>query len=118
MSNPFDNSGPAFPHQDTGVETRSGMSLRDYFAAAALPGIVEQLRAGVSMLAGVDGLAGQVAHEAYALADAMLAERARKGEGAGSLRNAALEEAARAVENDCGIGIQHGDKIRALKEGK
>lgn len=30
-------------------------------------------------------------------------------------RNATLEEAARAVENDCGIGIQHGDKIRALR---
>lgn len=29
-------------------------------------------------------------------------------------RREALEEAARAVENDCGIGIQHGDKIRSL----
>jgi hypothetical protein len=63
---------------DAPKPTDDGVTLRDYFAAAALPGIVTQLRAGVSMLAGVDGLAAAVAKEAYALADAMLAERAKR----------------------------------------
>jgi len=53
--------GGAFPHRG-----EWGMSLRDYFAAAALQGIVAYNGFG-----GVD----MSASEAYRLADAMLKER-------------------------------------------
>lgn len=67
---------PAFPgsytghcgndnHQDPcGCYVESGMSLRDYFAGQAL-----------SIVRGSD--VAEVAKDAYALADAMLAERAK-----------------------------------------
>jgi hypothetical protein len=50
------------------------MSLRDYFAAAAMQGL----------LANIDTTSGkaQLAKSCYALADAMLAERAREKEEA------------------------------------
>lgn len=42
-------------------------------------------------------------------------EGCRVGDRLELLRDCVLEFAARAIENDCGIGVQHGDKIRALK---
>lgn len=53
----------------TEVETFPGMTLRDAFAMAAIQGAVTQgwSRAGLERMAG----------DAYALADAMLAERAK-----------------------------------------
>lgn len=78
------DGGPAFPrphswdespvsgvHEGDRIEPHSaqaGMSLRDYFAAQAVPGLV----AGAECF---DTHA--IAHDAYALADAMLAERAK-----------------------------------------
>lgn len=56
-------SEPAFPE---GWVPRSGMTLRDYFAAAALTGLVEQ--AGVLH-------DRELAKWAYEFADAMLAVR-------------------------------------------
>jgi hypothetical protein len=62
MSKQIDNGGPAFPdggqHNYTG-----GMTLRDYFAAAALQGILAY------------GVCDGVAEEAYNQADQMLAAR-------------------------------------------
>lgn len=48
-------------------ERSNGMSLRDYFAAAALPG-----------LAATNGSHVQVARQAYLIADSMLKRRAGK----------------------------------------
>lgn len=63
------DGGPAFPAPDRGV-TR-GMTLRDYFAAAALVGIASQR----------GGYPSEWARLCYQVADAMLAAR-RKEPGA------------------------------------
>ena len=75
MSNEINDGGPAFPVSlpGWGDNGASGMTLRDYFAAKALPAIT----AG-----GTTGWAGKsdattLAERAYAIADAMLAERAK-----------------------------------------
>lgn len=65
--------GPAFPHQSSDA-IRSGMTLRDYFAAKAMttmfyPAIMESIRTDEDL----DCL--KVAGFAYAMADAMLAAR-------------------------------------------
>lgn len=77
-----DGGGPAFacagsedrtqgdmPDGNKYLPGNKGMSLRDYFAAAALPALSH----GKSGLENHD-----VAQAAYALADAMLAERSRE----------------------------------------
>lgn len=81
-----DTGGPAFPVIDcsqnltTGETTAhqavwSGVTVRDYFAAAALPAIVAKLQsAGVPDF---DELFAVHAVMAYSQADAMLAERAK-----------------------------------------
>jgi hypothetical protein len=65
----FENSttdgGPAFPGKGFPIEM-VGMSLRDYFAAAALPGI----------LRGIPLSEFTTADHAYEIADAMLRARA------------------------------------------
>lgn len=68
------DGGPAFPLQvapneypESNVTVHSGMSLRDWFA-------------GMALMTGIcgDGIpASAVAIDAYAIADAMLAERGR-----------------------------------------
>lgn len=69
MSN-IDTGGPAFPRNilDHGhgvtVAHESGMTLRDYFAAKALPAMLE-----------VCSTNQRAAEEAYAVADAMLKAR-------------------------------------------
>lgn len=71
--------GPAFPRA-SGPEPRvnsvtdycDGMSMRDWFAGQALAGILSDAPRGYSGQA--------VAAEAYAFADAMLAERAKPKE--------------------------------------
>lgn len=67
------DGGTAFPFFDDRVmnSPEYGMTLRDYFAAAALQGIVS----AVPHLAQV--APGDVAEEAYMFADAMLQERAK-----------------------------------------
>lgn len=60
-----DNGGPAFPCE---LSTRfQGMTLRDYFAAKAMQG----------MQAGDYKYRADLANDAYAMADAMLAERSK-----------------------------------------
>lgn len=76
MSNPINDGGPAFPLAAStgdprdGVYCCSGMTLRDYFAAAALTG---QL-----MCIGNQADPEKRSKEAYRYADAMLAERAKR----------------------------------------
>lgn len=69
MSKPHNH--PAFPvapypgdQSNPSIRSNSGMSIRDFFAAAALPAIID---GKVSI--------DSVAEEAYAYADAMLIER-------------------------------------------
>lgn len=71
------DGGPAFPGQwyqtHDGYERRDpGMSLRDYFAAKALGGFCAMRKPPVTT-----DEAHSVAFACYALADAMLAERAK-----------------------------------------
>lgn len=69
---------PAFPNlspHSSGphIAKRDGMTLRDYFAGQALAGKLASDNPG-----GIDrGYAAQVAVQAYWVADAMLAERAK-----------------------------------------
>ena len=58
------DEGPAFPVPSLAVG--SGMTLRDYFAAAALQGILSSTQTGHSMI---------IAKDAYGMADAMIKAR-------------------------------------------
>lgn len=75
MSNQINDGGPAFPvvfeHEEATAECH-GMSLRDYFAAAALQGFMAQHTSGGCL---VDDL---YAKYAYDLADAMIKAREAK----------------------------------------
>jgi hypothetical protein len=83
MSN-TNTGGPAFPSQREHT-TKEGMTLRDYFAAKAMQGIVcaphstdDDKTAAVYLSDGLgfsDGMRGRVAVAAYAMADAMLKAR-------------------------------------------
>lgn len=61
---------PAFPRSYS-ADGHNGMTLRDYFAGQALAGMAAQ-----AYVHSEDGIA-DCAEDAYALADAMLAERAK-----------------------------------------
>ena len=71
------NGGPAYPvkYQDGagGYEQTDGISIRDYFAAAAMQGILSSPDGGPDDWE-------RVADAAYYAADAMLAARERKEE--------------------------------------
>jgi hypothetical protein len=59
-------------------DTFGGMTLRDYFAGHALQAIM--LAAGIqAVLKQEEFLAGPITKDAYLFADAMLAERERRG---------------------------------------
>lgn len=60
--------GPAFPQPTSGV-LKEGMTLRDYFAAQALPTVMQEFHKKYE--------SEWIAYAAYKMADAMLA--ARKG---------------------------------------
>jgi len=95
----MNDGGPAFPHVaelsgdfgSGGIVTRqltgNGMSMRDYFAGQALAGMLaRELPANSCELVG-DPLdfdkpshLRAIADDAYAVADAMLAERAKGGD--------------------------------------
>ena len=86
-----DDGGPAFPRLDELIntsrgfmaESSDGMSLRDYFAAAALQGLLSALKPraedNVSERDGtpITHAAAQLPRIAYGYADAMLAERSK-----------------------------------------
>lgn len=86
MSNsPGKTGGPAFPVPDerdseTGcgiVQGSSGMSLRDYFAAAALTGLISSPRPPSPQPAEEEFITAQLyADLSYAIADAMITARA------------------------------------------
>lgn len=64
-----DDGGQAFPFQPHGGHVRTGMSLRDYFAAQAMQGIcAHQDTWGYSKFS-------EMTEKCYEIADAMLAAR-------------------------------------------
>ena len=67
----INDGGPAFPRtgSDGHTQPQSGMTLRDYFAAAALKGMLSDSDGG--------GSGSEFAQAAYSCADAML--KAREG---------------------------------------
>lgn len=67
-----DNGGPAFPENWNGQQV-SGMSLRDYFAAKAMPSLFTERGIKEISVNGAEGFA----NACYLIADAMLAERAQ-----------------------------------------
>ena len=77
MNNKINDGGPAFPHKRQircngeviDSEMEPGMTLRDYFAAAALQGVMAAHTSGGCL---VDDLYAKCA---YDLADAMLKQR-------------------------------------------
>lgn len=67
----INNGGPAFPlHPDERNVSRYGMTLRDYFAAKAMQGMI--------LLQSYRGTAADMAKESYSMADAMLKAREAK----------------------------------------
>lgn len=79
------DGGPAFPGVCVltdgvwdGPGTKPGMSLRDYFAGLAMQAIIAKFPPQTCNT-GLDELDLMMARGAYEYADAMLAERAKKG---------------------------------------
>lgn len=88
-----DNGGPAFPNKDAGVIFTSGgfehtegvgMTLRDYFAAAAMNGLtgnafkyLAEQRGDEVLTDGAKRMLGELCATSYVIADAMLKERAK-----------------------------------------
>ena len=70
MSQPINDGGPAFPHE-TSLGYHHGMTLRDYFAAAALQGLMAKVDPE-------DHWADYRAKWSYEAADAMLKAREAK----------------------------------------
>ena len=73
------DGGPAFPHSEQrgnhAPRLIAGMSLRDYFAAAALPGVIHATHLGSLNVHDWQEVYAQVVAHSYAIAEAMLAER-------------------------------------------
>lgn len=75
MSTPIDNGGPAFPDV---VKASHGMSLRDYFSAKALAGMIASEIDGNGMMPSnepIESWLFRTTKKAYEYADAMLAAR-------------------------------------------
>lgn len=74
MSDAINTGGFAFPITEPTRFSEFGLTARDYFAAAALPGLV-MLCANDDTIADGKTYAQHIAKNAYALADALIAER-------------------------------------------
>jgi hypothetical protein len=70
----IDDGGQAFPRTKSAHGTVAGMTLRDYFAAAALQGMLASPKVTFSNRG--------FAINSYLIADAMLAERSKRNGGA------------------------------------
>ena len=79
----MNNGGPAFPYEHSSEcfvfenSTSRGMTLRDYFAAQALAGLLASLaHPDVDRQGGIDF--SVTANRCYEVADAMLAQRQKE----------------------------------------
>jgi hypothetical protein len=82
MSHPENPSAfPEVPGDFNGYEGRAGMTLRDWFAGQAIGAVVRQCAgdAAFGYPEGITSMEQLFASKAYAVADAMLAERAKGG---------------------------------------
>lgn len=80
MAGQIKDGGPAFPIVGTHEQVlETGMTLRDYFAAQAIGGLMSMIAAGKHELNFMDGATNEerLAVAGYRVADAML--RAREG---------------------------------------
>jgi hypothetical protein len=77
MNEQIDNGGPAFVIPGGGC-LAAGMTLRDYFAAAALQGLLAWPGDNVCGNAHSNATYDQVAASVFSFADAMLAARKEK----------------------------------------
>ena len=75
MSNEFDTGGPAFPQRTDSTLSYSGITTRDYFAAKAMPAVYTDYCKDARATGFDEGWMDGVAHDAYAMADAMLKAR-------------------------------------------
>ncbi len=73
-----ENGGPAFPISLPGWGDNGaiGLSMRDYFAAKAMAAMLGHLNLAKTM-AECESMSAKIPRSAYAIADAMLAERAK-----------------------------------------
>jgi hypothetical protein len=74
---PCENDPLAFAQSGGTMRTPQGMTLRDYFAAAALPVCLDLQLAATRATGDTTNAARKTAMAAYNLADAMLAERTK-----------------------------------------
>ena len=76
------NGGPAFPLHNHGTQTLgmhlSGMTLRDYFAAKAMQGLIARESTGAFNFESCPNDPWRVALWAYDVADQMLRVRSKK----------------------------------------
>lgn len=68
------DGGPAFP-RDHACDGHNGMTLRDYFACAALQGLLANPKLQEQILKQGGARSGWIEASAYGFADAMLEER-------------------------------------------
>ena len=86
MSEKIETGGPAFPAPDLGEHDFGqrgaywGMTLRDYFAAKAMPACYAEYCTHANIQGFDEGLNMGVALDAYAMADAMLKAQEVKNE--------------------------------------
>lgn len=73
----IDDGGPAFPHMaaDGHPDYRLGLSLRDHFAAQAIPAIIRQCAGDLTFRDGTETAEQYFARKAYEVSDAMLSAR-------------------------------------------
>lgn len=74
----IDNGGPAFPQKEPLSNDWHGMSLRDYFAAKAMQGMLANTDHDDCEAHAKGEFMWIMAENAYIAADAMLAERNRQ----------------------------------------
>ena len=81
------NGGRAFPaqpvfhtpHGSIGMTTNDGMTLRDYFAGQVAASLAGRADTKANNKEGVSELMSVIAELAYALSDALIAERNKEG---------------------------------------
>ena len=74
MSEKIETGGPAFPHSRLGSDA-NGISVRDYFAAKAMPSCYAEYCAYANARGYSEDWKMGVALDSYAMADAMLKAR-------------------------------------------
>jgi len=84
MNKPIEDGGPAFPQWDGHAITSEpnylggGISVRDYFAAAALQALIATVQAKDCATQTPGQLQLKLASSSYSIADAMLSERTKQ----------------------------------------